>query len=152
MLYLADRISVGAELPYADLNEVIQRAGVQPGATKQEAARLLRPYGTEILMLTYRRIVEVSRARNVLPVWIFMPTLEDPLADSEIVHLSGVAEESGFIVLNLADAYDGQDPNSIVVAYWDKHPNAKGHQLIADYLYGVLAENADEIPLFHATP
>jgi hypothetical protein len=148
VLYLADRISVGARLPYADLNELIRRAGVEPGATKAEAVRRLKPFGTEILSLTYHHVVDVSRTHGVLPVWIFMPTLEDPLEESEIVHLNGVAEQAGFIVLNLEDAYKDQDLNSLVVAYWDKHPNAKGHRLIAEDLYRKLQEKEEEIPLF----
>jgi hypothetical protein len=62
--------------------------------------------------------------------------------------LKQVAEESGFIVLDLSDAYDHQDLESLVVAYWDKHPNAKGHSLIADDLYRKLREKEKEIPLF----
>ena len=77
-----------------------------------------------------------------------MPTLEDPLHEEEIVHLKRVAAESGFIVLDLSDAYDNQDLDSLVVAYWDKHPNAKGHSLIAESLYQKLLERNDEIPLF----
>ena len=78
-----------------------------------------------------------------------MPTLEDPLQDEEVAHLKRVAEESGFIVLDLSDAYDNQDLDSLVVAYWDKHPNAKGHMLIAEALYRKLQEKAQEIPLFN---
>jgi hypothetical protein len=148
VLYLADRISVEADLPYADLNELIQRAGVKPGMTKAEAERRLKPIGAELLLLTYRHIVEASRGHGILPVWIFMPTLEDPLEDEEIVQLSGVAKQAGFVVLNLADAYKDQDPESLVVAYWDKHPNAKGHMLIAEDLYRKLQEKEQEIPLF----
>ena len=148
VLYLADRISVRAELPYPELMELARQAGVEPGATKVEAERLLQPIRTEILSWTYRRIVEVSRAHGILPVWIFMPTLENPLRQEEIAHLSRVAEESGFIVLDLSDAYENQDPDSLVVAYWDKHPNAKGHMLIAEDLYRKLREKAEEIPLF----
>ena len=148
VMYLADRISVGADLPYPDLIELARRAGAEPGATKVETERLLQPVGTEILSWTYRRIVEVSRAHGILPVWIFMPTLEDPLQEEEIVHLNRVAEEAGFIVLDLSDAYDNQDPESLVVAYWDKHPNAKGHRLIAEDLYRKLQEKEEEIPLF----
>ena len=109
MQYLADRISVGADLPYPDLMELARRAGVEPGATKVEIERRLKPFGTEILSWTYRRIVETSRAHGILPVWIFMPTLEDPLQEEEITHLAGLAEEAGFIVLNLSDAYENQD-------------------------------------------
>ena len=149
--YLADRISVGADLPYEDLMALTQRAGVEAGTTKGEAERHLNPFRTEILSLTYRHIVKVSRAHDILPVWIFMPTLEDPLQEAEIVHLTGVAEEAGFIVLNLADAYENQDLESLVLAYWDKHPNAKGHMLIAEELYRKLQEKRQEIPLFQHT-
>ena len=146
--YLADRLSVEADLPYTDLLELARRAGAEPGATKVETERLLQPAGTEILSWTYRRIVEVSQAHGILPVWIFMPTLENPLREEEIAHLTRVAEESGFIVLDLSDAYNNQDLESLVVAYWDKHPNANGHRLIAEDLYRKLQEIEEEIPLF----
>jgi hypothetical protein len=148
VLYLADRLSVGAELPYPDLIELARRAGAEPGATKVETERLLQPIGTEILSWTYQRIVEDSRAHGIVPVWIFMPTLENPLREEEIARLKRVAEESGFIVLDLSDAYDDQDLESLVVAYWDKHPNAKGHSLIAEDLYRKLQEKEEEIRLF----
>jgi hypothetical protein len=148
VLYLADRLSVGDDLPYPDLMELARQARAEPGATKVETERLLQPVGTEILSWTYRRIVEVSRSHGILPVWIFMPTLEHPLRAEEIAHLKRVAEEAGFIVLDLSDAYDKQDVESLVVAYWDKHPNAKGHSLIAEDLYRKLQEKEEEIPLF----
>jgi alginate O-acetyltransferase complex protein AlgI len=151
VLYLADRISVEADLPYPELMELARKAGAEPGMTKAEAERRLKPYGTEILSWTYRRIVEDSQAHSILPVWIFMPTLENPLRPEEIAHLNRVAEESGFIVLDLSDAYDNQDLESLVIAYWDKHPNAKGHSLIAEDLYHKLQEKETEIPLFGRT-
>jgi hypothetical protein len=152
VLYLADRISVGARLPYQDLNDLIQRAGIEYRATKAEAERRLGPFGAEILSLTYRHIVDVSRSHGVLPVWIFMPTLEDPLQDEEITDLTGLAKESGFMVLDLSDAYNNQDLDSLVVAYWDKHPNAKGHMLIAEDFYQKLREHEQEIPFFSRAP
>jgi hypothetical protein len=147
VLYLAELLSTQAEVPYPELIEIASRAGVEPGMTKADAERRLTPYGPEILAWTFGRIVEISRAHAILPVWIFMPTLEDPLHPEEIAYLSGLAGESGFVVLDLSEAYDNQDPDSLVVAYWDKHPNAKGHLLIAEYLYRKLLENKQEIPL-----
>jgi hypothetical protein len=146
--YVADRMSVSADLAYPELVELAHQAGVEQGATKVETERVLQPVGTEILSWTYRRIVEVSRAHGILPVWIFMPTLENPLRQEEIDHLKHVAAEAGFIVLNLSNAYQNQDLESLVVAYWDKHPNARGHQLIAEDLYRKLQEKENEIPLF----
>jgi len=146
--YMADRLSVGANLRYPDLMDLAHQAGAEPEATKVETERLLQPVGTKLLSWTYRRIVEVSRAHGILPVWIFMPTLENPLRQEEIDHLKRIAEESGFIVVDLSDAYDNQDLASLVIAYWDKHPNAKGHSLIAEDLYRKLHEKDDEIHLF----
>jgi hypothetical protein len=83
----------------------------------------------------YRSIVEFSHSRGIVPVWIFMPTLENPLRMDEITRLSHLAEEAGFVVLELSDAYKNQDEASVVIAYWDKHPNAKGHRLITERLY-----------------
>jgi hypothetical protein len=77
-----------------------------------------------------------------------MPTLEDPLHEEEVTYLTRLAEESGFIVMDLSHAYDNQDPESIVIAYWDKHPNVKGHNLIAESLYQQLQERKADIPLF----
>ncbi len=148
VMYLADRISVGADLPYPDLIEMAHRAGAAVGATKVENERRLQPIEADILSWTYRRIVETSRAQGILPVWIFMPTLEYPLQEEKITQLVNMAEEAGFVVINLSNAFENQDPESIVVAYWDKHPNAKGHQLIAEHLYQALWEKRDEIPIF----
>ena len=148
VLYLADRISAGAELPYSDLVELAHRAGAEVGATKVENVRRLQPVGSDILTWTYRRIAEASRAQGMLPVWVFVPTLEYPLQEQEINRLVRLAEESGLIVLNLSDAYENQDLESVVIAYWDKHPNANGHQLIAERLYQALWDKRTKIPIF----
>jgi hypothetical protein len=149
--YLADRISAGAALPYADLMEFARQAGVEADATMVESERRLKPLGSEILAWTYRRIVETSRANGVLPVWIFVPTLENPVREETVEHLASLAEESGFIVLDLSDAYDHQEVESLVVAYWDKHPNAAGHRLLAERLYQALLNRGDTIPVFRAS-
>jgi hypothetical protein len=147
VLYVADRLSLQIELPYPELTEMARQAGVESEVTKDEATRLLLPKGPELLSWTYRRIVEVSRENGILPVWIFMPTLENASNEEEVAHLKQVAAEAGFIVLDLSHAYDNQDLDALVVAYWDKHPNAAGHRLIAEDLYRQLQQEP-RIPLF----
>jgi hypothetical protein len=147
VLYLADRLAAGVELPYPELIALAREAGVEEGLTKSEAVRLLSPVESEILALTYRLIAEESRSKGVVPVWIFMPTLEYPLQQEKVVHLRNIAQEAGLVVLDLTPAYDGQEPDALVIAYWDKHPNALGHRLIADQLYLELLANEAMIPL-----
>jgi hypothetical protein len=54
-------------------------------------------------------------------------------------------------VVDLSDAYDHQEVESLVVAYWDKHPNAAGHRLLAERLYQALLNRGDTIPVFRAS-
>jgi hypothetical protein len=53
-------------------------------------------------------------------------------------HLTTLATEAGFSTVNLAHAYANHDLETLIVAEWDRHPNAQGHQLIADQLYTAL--------------
>jgi hypothetical protein len=57
-------------------------------------------------------------------------------------HLTGLATEAGFSVVNLTNAYANHDLETLIVAPWDRHPNAKGHQLIADHLYEAIQTKA----------
>ena len=145
--YMADRVRARVDLPYDDLAEVVQRAGISEEATPVEIERRLRPFGREMLLWTYRRVVELSKNQGALPIWVFMPTLETSSSEEDIANLIQIAEEAGFIVVNLSDTYENQDVETLIVAEWDRHPNVKGHQLIADHLYEVLQEKEEEIPL-----
>jgi len=144
---LAQSLATGVEIPYDYLVEVARKAGVQEGMAQSEVEGLLKPFGSEIVSWTYHRFVEVSREMGITPVWIFMPTLEMPLSEEVKVQLSDMAEEAGFIVLDLSDVYENQDIESIIVAEWDRHPNVEGNQLIALRLYEALREKEELIHL-----
>jgi hypothetical protein len=138
---LADRIIKGVDIPYDFLVEVSKKAGVHSGMLQDEAERLLTPYSDEILSWTYHRVVETSREKGILPVWIFMPTLESPVTQEVTDELTKEAKDAGFVVINIEDIYKGRDIKSLVVAEWDLHPNARGHQLIANKLYQAILDN-----------
>ncbi len=137
---LANRAIAGSDIPYPFLQDVIAQAGVKPGMTQSEAERLLRPYTQDILMWTYQRLVALSREQGVLPVWIFIPSLESPLDEEILARLTGFAQEAGFITLDLSRTFEGQDIADITVAEWDKHPNERGHQLIARNFYQAILD------------
>lgn len=136
---LADRIRAGADMPYEYLVDVAHKAGVNGTETQVEAERLLKPYGTELVSWTYRRFVELSRERGIVPVWIFIPALDIPIADEDVASLMSLAEAAGFVTLDLSDVYEDNDLETIIVAAWDKHPNALGHRLVAERLYEALS-------------
>jgi hypothetical protein len=145
--HLAKKIREKIELPYDYLKDVVRRAGAEHETNANTAWKLLTPYCQEIISWVYHRIVEGCRQRSILPVWICLPAEvgerpSDPAAES-----IRLAEEAGFVVLNLCDVYANQNVESVRVAPWDLHPNAKGHQLIADRLYEALQEVRKTIPL-----
>ncbi|MCG3119045.1 MAG: hypothetical protein ALAOOOJD_01373 [bacterium] len=134
-------------IPYEGVRQIMRTAGVTADMKTNRAAKLLEPYNGEIMSWAYQRIVENCRARGVVPVWICLPS-EPGLKDTKrAASLAAVAAEAGFIVLNLIDAYDSAPGAYLQVTPWDKHPNAKGHRLIANRIYAALLENQDKIPL-----
>ena len=54
-----------------------------------------------------------------------------------------LAREAGFLVLDIADAYDGVEDidGELFLAPWDEHPSVYGHQLLGNRLYEMLVEN-----------
>ena len=137
---LASLAQKGVDLPYDYLDELVAKAGITSDMTDVEAEKRLQPYARELIVWAYDRIVELSKEEDAVPVWIFMPTLEAAVSEEYATELMGVANEAGFVTVNLADLYQDQDLEALIVAPWDRHPNAKAHRLIAERLYQFLQE------------
>jgi len=142
---LATAVRGSVEIPYEDLRDVIQKAGLDANMDETLALKRLQPYREEVLSRIYRRIVEGSRARGIVPVLIFLPQVREGTWQDETPEILRIAEATGFVVVNLADIFVNQDINSIRIAEWDDHPNVRGHRLIADRLYEALRGKQDVI-------
>lgn len=137
---LANRIQHGVELPYDYLNELARRVGVEEGMSQVEIERRLRPFGSEIVLWTYERLVTLARQQEIVPIWLFVPILEASPSDEDKVKLMNQAQEAGFVTLDLSQVYEGHELTSLIVAEWDMHPNAMAHALIAERLYEALVQ------------
>ena len=144
---LAGNIRNGAEIPYEYLNTLIAQEGLTADMSQEELERGLQPHGLELVAWTYQKIDEVAKANGILPVWIYIPALELPSSPEFTAQIMRLADEAGFVTLDLENVYADQDVSKLIVAEWDKHPNANGHQLIAKALYDALLERSDLIPL-----
>jgi hypothetical protein len=144
---LGDRYLAGSEIPYEYLKEIFQRAGAQPTMTQEEIERRLKPFATDLIEWTYEQIVATAQQNGMSPVWIYIPALELPSSDEVTAGLRQLADAAGFMTIDLSDVYAGQDVNKIIVAEWDKHPNARGHQLIAFRLYEELKARSEALQL-----
>jgi hypothetical protein len=144
--HLARLHGTGTPLPYPCLEDVVRRAGITPGTAWGAADIMLRPRAREVLLCIYRGLVEECRARGILPVWVYLPMpgiVEVSIKSSEVV---SVASEAGFVVLNLADWADGYAPGDVKLSPADHHPNARGHQVIAERLFAALRRRPELLP------
>jgi hypothetical protein len=140
---LANRIYIGVEMPYEFLSALIERANIQPDMPMEAIEEQLKPFGQELVAWTYERVVALARERDMLPVWIFLPTFEGTMSEDIKNSLLLTAEEAGFIPIDLSKIYDDQEIRNITVAEWDLHPNRNGHALIARNLYEALLANPE---------
>jgi hypothetical protein len=146
--HLASLVSARRGLPYPYLMDVVQKAGITPDMSHALTESQLVRFGPEIVLGLYRDLVEVCRKRGILPVWIYLPVpgiLEVSVKSSELVSL---AQQAGFLVVNLGDWAAGYDPGDVKLTATDYHANALGHRLIAEQLFAVLRERSELLPAF----
>jgi hypothetical protein len=132
---MAQAFRTGVDLPYPYLEELAGRSGITTDTVQTEAERLLAPFGDELLAWSYGALVERAEENGIIPVWVFMPTPELNVSQDYRDELKAAAETAGFRILDMGDVYDGHNLDSLIVAPWDRHPNAQGHLLLAQRLY-----------------
>jgi hypothetical protein len=139
---LSDAARTGVPIPYPPLAEMVSKAGVDAGTPEAVAEKRLKPAGMEITGWIYRRAAEECRARGVIPFWFFLPTTSrDHAWSADHDRMRALAEEAGFEILDMADAYGGLDTRTLWLGDWDQHLNAEGHRLMAARLFEALAAN-----------
>jgi hypothetical protein len=141
--YLANRYSLGIEMPYDYINEIAAQAGVKSGMAEEEIGKLLAPYGEDMVSWIYERVVEYAQEKGITPIWIYLPVFVGSNSNDIKATLIQQAEDAGFITFDLSGVYDGHDLDAITVAAWDRHPNGKGNELITDGLYQALLSNEE---------
>jgi hypothetical protein len=147
---LARRNSYGIKQPFAELKRIVEESGVDADTPFSVTEKLLEPRSGEILRWIYGEIVKECRTRGVVPVLVYQPlTYEaEPGAGGEgeefVVRL---AIESGFVVLNIKDAYLGHSRDELRVRPWDGHPGPFAHALLEERLYEELMKAEKELHL-----
>jgi hypothetical protein len=138
---LSNHFTSSAEIPYEFLSETAQKAEIDSSMPRTEIERRLQPYQEELTQSIYRHMAEVARENDIPLIWVYMPTLEKTPSDKDISTLFEIAENAGFEIVSLADLYEGKDLEQLIVAQWDRHPNAIAHQMIADLMYERIFES-----------
>jgi hypothetical protein len=116
-------------------------AGVEKGTSERVASQRLAPLGEQMLSLVYRRLVADSKSHGLCTGFVFLPMVPDMAYSVDVTKEIQIAKDEGFTVLDLSGVYDVPDRNSLWVAAWDAHPNARAHRLVADKLFRLVQDN-----------
>ena len=140
MTRLAKGIRLGVAPPEPFLADLAQSAALDASTPEPWALRRLTPRTDTLLEFGYRRMVEETRRIGARPLWLWVPLPQGGAVDAqEATAMRALAERAGFTTLSLDGAYADTQPESLVVAPWDGHPNAKGHRMLADRAFEILA-------------
>jgi D-alanyl-lipoteichoic acid acyltransferase DltB (MBOAT superfamily) len=145
VLALVESVRSGMEIPYDFLRATVQRAGIDRRTEETLAVKRLDPFRGVILSWLYERIVQECRRRAIVPVFVFLPQVNDGAWQEETGETLQRAEAAGFVAISLSDVYQKHDSQTLRVAQWDNHPNAAGHRLIADALYAAIRAKQQQI-------
>lgn len=119
------------------LVNLLDSAGIDYDTPPEIVKQRIAPFTFDIVQWGYSTVVDTCRAKGIIPVWVFMPTL-DPEGSrnaEEDEKLRSLAETNGFLIMDLSKAFEGHDLSTLQLAEFDRHPNAKAHQLLANELY-----------------
>ncbi len=124
----------------AEISQALATEGVTPDMPREEALKRMATVTPGLLRGVYRDIVANLRAAGATPVFALIPTPMER-QEGDVPELLRIAEDAGFArVIDLTNVYQGNDERTLIVAPWDRHPNAQGHRLIADALHDQLLE------------
>jgi D-alanyl-lipoteichoic acid acyltransferase DltB (MBOAT superfamily) len=136
--YMVEVVQKKIEIPYEPLRELVNRAGLEPSMAEATALKQLAPFRSELLSWTYKRIADRARSAGAFPLFIFLPQVREESGQEETAEILKAADAAGFVVINLAGVFKGEDSAALRIAEWDQHPNRRGHQLVASRLYDEL--------------
>lgn len=132
-------------IPYAELRAWVQEAAVSADTSENIALRRLLPFKEKLLAWTYGKIVEDCRQRNIIPLYVFLPQVNEGQWVEETPEILKIARQAGFTILDLSDVYQGRDIHALRLAEWDNHPNSNAHGVVAQRLYQLIERHQSEI-------
>ena len=120
------------------VESVVRRAHVNGKMPAVMIERRLQPYATELSSWSFQRFAQQCAQRGVRPLVVYRPTPADfsGMESSTRSETLGWARTAGLEVIDLSPAFDSvTERSSLVLAKWDDHTTALGHQLLAEKLY-----------------
>lgn len=130
------------ELLWPELNQMADKWGLDSGMDQILAEARMKAHNEELLGWIYRRVEEAARLNEFEPFLLVIPRPREESNErmAQVRTQISVAERSGLTVVEVLDVYKTDIPfDQLWIAAWDRHPNARGHELLAEATYKVLA-------------
>ncbi|MGA8151697.1 MAG: SGNH/GDSL hydrolase family protein [Terriglobales bacterium] len=135
--HLAEVVREGIDPRYDFMRDIIERAKVQRSDSLGIAQMKLAPYRFLLLREILLRLKSQATQQGAVFAIVLLPAAESQrvtMKRFEGVH--ELVEGIGVPIIDLLNTYDQVSDIESVRTFWsDPHPNAAGHQLIADNLY-----------------
>lgn len=126
---------LGIDLYYPFFRDPIMEMGLASGGDLVSFQRGLRPYMEEIMINSYQQLKQSIEEMDAISVFMFLPVLDSRPSPKQDRDLLQLVEELDFPILNLQNFANDEIEKNLVLSEWDNHPNARGHQLIAEEIY-----------------
>jgi hypothetical protein len=147
---LADVYVNKLDIPIVGLQRIAEKADLVHASDASDARRKLIPFRNEIARVLYEEFVRTSKSAGVQPIYVFLPPIARPDVWREEAEVGlQLAREAGFHVIDLSNLYldTNEYGKDLKIAEWDAHPNAKGHEMIAQGIYSGIVQLWPEISL-----
>jgi len=145
--YLAQLVENNIDIPYPEVRNTLQAAGVTSSMSRSELRRRIGPLSRELVRWSYERVRDIARQHGVPVVGAVLPE-PVPGAGRDIDAVATLASEAGLPFMDLRGIYDGRDASAFRLgnraraadARADPHWNEAGHALVAERVYKLLQE------------
>jgi hypothetical protein len=87
-------------------------------------------------------------APGVVPIWIYLPMPGVADAPEQSDQMITLAKRAGFVVADLSHWAEGHTPQQVKISPLDHHPNALGHQIIAERLCEAIRKDRALLPAY----
>lgn len=144
--------TTGRDMVYPYLTELLERHAISRATTEVEFMRRLGSEQDGIVRAGYSLIKGFAEEKDCLPLWMYVPTLDDNEIPGEADRLEEMAQSLGFFTLRLDKTYLGRNPEDLKLAEWDTHPNREGHRLLADEMVRRIMGSRELIEAIRALP
>jgi hypothetical protein len=141
--YLAALVKSRVPVPYPEVRAAIAKTGATADMEMTELRMKLAPISKDMVLWSYKHIVEAGRRRGIPVVGVVLPEPRprDVVAGRGIEESVNLAAAAGMTLLNLGDVYEGQPIDSLKLPGADPHWSVRGHKLIADKVFEQMKKN-----------